>query len=96
MTVFCVFGFDVSLLLPSFSHLPFVYVGDGGVWALTPSGGTKELSYYNADSPSGSVVHMLPESSYLIFDRKFVSVCISFESFMLRLYVSLLMPSTIL
>jgi len=43
--------------------------GDGGVWALTPTGGTKELSYYNAvGCPTGSVVHMLPESSYLIMD----------------------------
>lgn len=42
--------------------------GDGGLWALTPTGGTKELSYYSADSPSGSVVHMLPESSYLVMD----------------------------
>ena len=42
--------------------------GDGGIWALTPTGGTKELSFYNADSPSGSVVNMLPESSYLVMD----------------------------
>lgn len=42
--------------------------GDGGIWALIPTGGTKELSFYNADSPSGSVVNMLPESSYLVMD----------------------------
>ena len=42
---------------------------DGGVWALTPTGGTKELSYYNReDCPTGSVVHMLPESSYIVMD----------------------------
>ena len=42
--------------------------GEGGVWTLTSSGGTKELSFYDVDNPTGSIMDVLPESSYIIQD----------------------------
>jgi hypothetical protein len=42
--------------------------GEGGVWTLTPSGNAKELSFYDADTPTGSVMDVLPEACYIIQD----------------------------
>jgi hypothetical protein len=42
--------------------------GEGGVWALTPTGDVKELSFYDADTPTGSVMDVLPEACYIIQD----------------------------
>jgi hypothetical protein len=42
--------------------------GECGVWALTPTEGAKELSFYDADSATGRAMELLPEACYIIQD----------------------------